>query len=161
MPTAPANLKNSKVLTPTHLPPKTTNAGITAGLTQRKDSAVESTDNDLGKIKKIIPLATGPCRKLGILMQALPLTPLSDYVIALADLIGGSNMTHATRLSNGRICIYLKDEDSLNKFMTNHGGLTIKENFVVANRMSQKVQRMVISYVPPEFPSSDLSEILS
>ncbi|KAG8228510.1 hypothetical protein J437_LFUL008966, partial [Ladona fulva] len=94
-------------------------------------------------------------------MQALPSTPLADYVIALAEKIGGENITHATRLSNGRICLYLKNEDVLNTFMMEHGGIVVNDKYVIANRMSQKVERLVISNIPPEFPASDLTEILS
>lgn len=112
--------------------------------------------------KKIIPSDSGPNKKKGIILSALPDTSIHTYVLKLGEKLGGGhNITHATRLAHQRICIYLKTEELVEQFIANYGGLSINNTWVEARRMVTRTEKLTLKKVPPEVSDSDLADILS
>ncbi|KAG8227988.1 hypothetical protein J437_LFUL007202 [Ladona fulva] len=111
--------------------------------------------------RKFIPSSNGPSKKFAILFPSKKNTQLKDYVYAVGALLGGGEgITHASRLANERICIYLKSEQVVENFMAKHGGISSQDEFILARRFQSKVQRLLISNVPPEVRNEDLIDLI-
>lgn len=93
-----------------------------------------------------------PERDQAIIFDSIDSTKKNDYIFGVGGLIGPKNIIFASRVSNGRICIYLSSKELLEKFMNEHGGITINENFIVARRLVSPAKRIILSNVSPSIP---------
>lgn len=88
-----------------------------------------------------------PKKNQAFTFPALPDTKLIDYLIGTAKLIGDKSIFSASRISNGRICLYLDSKEKLDDFIANHGGITIRDTFVPAKRLVAPTKKIIISNV--------------
>lgn len=111
--------------------------------------------------KKITPIPNASSKKTGIILSCIENTSILDYVYAVGEAIGGGmNITHASKISNDRVAIHFKSEELVNKFMDESGGITLKDQFIEARTMANRVERLIISNVPPEVPDAELIDII-
>ena len=70
-----------------------------------------------------------PKKEQAIVLAANDELKLTDYVLAVGELVQPKNVISASRMSNSRICIYLSDESLVDKIVSEN--TTIKINNVV------------------------------
>uniref|UniRef100_A0A6P7F5E5 Uncharacterized protein LOC114324948 n=1 Tax=Diabrotica virgifera virgifera TaxID=50390 RepID=A0A6P7F5E5_DIAVI len=69
--------------------------------------------------------ATFPSKLQAVIIPAVDTLKLEDYVTAIGSLVQPKNVLFSSRISNGRICIYLSSKEVVDTFLTDHGGKKI------------------------------------
>jgi len=58
-----------------------------------------------------------PSKKQALLLPYVEETKLIEYIVAIGQLIGPQKILSASKISNKRICVYLDNEITANKFV--------------------------------------------
>ncbi len=102
-----------------------------------------------------------PSRKFAIVFENTQKNVSQDEVLrAVADVIGGHHIHYCTRLTGGRTCLYLTNEQLVLK-LCEEGGVICEGEFLQCRRYLSEAQKFVISNCPPELEDSELSKLLS
>lgn len=101
-----------------------------------------------------------PSKNQAILFTTVEGVQLQEYVIALGNIVQPKNILFSSRISNNRICVYLSSEETLDKFMDEHGSIKINNQDVLARRLITPAVRLVMSNVCPTIPHSKLEQEL-
>lgn len=112
---------------------------------------------------KIAPLTNfvHPNDNQGIVFNTIQDYKLRDYLLAIKDLVGGPlSIIAASKVSKNRVIIFLKSEDLVNTFMTQHGGFSIHSNFIACRRLKSPTKRLVFSNVSPTIPNEILEQYI-
>lgn len=100
-----------------------------------------------------------PSRQNAIVLDSTQGVTQDQCLRAVADQIGGKNIHYVTRLSGGRICLYLTDSNCVDKAIDG-GGIVVQGQFIPARRYVSQAKKVVISNCPPELTDDDLKAIL-
>jgi len=95
-----------------------------------------------------------PGRDQGLLLPALSGISKNEFIVGIGKLVGPKNVIFASRISNGRICIYLSSKDILDKFMQEHKGIKLGDEFLAARRLITPSKKVILSNVSPSIPNS-------
>lgn len=101
-----------------------------------------------------------PPKELAIVMNSEPTLQIMDYIIKIADIIGPLNITHASKISKNRVCLYLKNKDVLNNLIIQHKNININENQIELRRLITPAKRLILSNVSPSIPHKVIAEEL-
>jgi hypothetical protein len=101
-----------------------------------------------------------PTKEHAFLIQSVESFTIHQYLRAVANLVGASNIWFGSRLSLGRVAVYLSTVKLVDEFMTKHAGIQIGDVFLPARRMVTKANRLVLSNVCPTIPHSTLEDML-
>jgi hypothetical protein len=101
-----------------------------------------------------------PTKEHAFLIQSVESFTIHQYLRAVANLVGASNIWFGSRLSLGRVAVYLSTVKLVDEFMTKHAGIQIGDIFLPARRMVTKANRLVLSNVCPTIPHSTLEDML-
>jgi hypothetical protein len=96
-----------------------------------------------------------PHKKHGVIFEAVDGFTIEEYLRKIADTIGGRNIKYASRLSGGRICVYLGTE-ALVKQICTPGGISINDTFIQCRPYIIASKRVVLSNVLPDIPDESL-----
>jgi hypothetical protein len=102
-----------------------------------------------------------PTKEHAFLIQSIDSITIHQYLRVVANLVGAENIWFGSRLSLGRVAIYLSTIKLVDEFMTNYAGITIDDKFLPARRMITKTNRLVLSNVCPTIPHSTIEDVLS
>lgn len=100
-----------------------------------------------------------PSRRSAIILENTQNVSQDQCLRAVADIIGGLNIHYCSRLSGGRICIYLTNESHVDK-MCQERGVIINSEFIPCRRYVSEAKKFVISNCPPELSDDGLSELM-
>lgn len=100
-----------------------------------------------------------PTKKFAIVIENTQAVSQDSVLRAVADIVSGANIHYVTRLSGGRICVYLSNEECVNK-MCQEGGVVIDVEYFPVRRYVTEATKFVISNCPPEFSDDDLKKLL-
>lgn len=100
-----------------------------------------------------------PKRTNAIILENTQQFKQVECLRATADLIGGHNIHYCTRLSGGRICMYLTNQTLVDNLCA-EGGLLIGSVYIPVRRYVTDATKFIISNCPPELPDDDLKKIL-
>lgn len=100
-----------------------------------------------------------PSRKNAVIVENTHETPQDHCLRAVANIIGGRNIHYCTRLSGGRICLYLTNQDIVNKLVT-EGGIVVNDVYLPIRKYVTEATKFVISNCPPEMTDQSLKKIL-
>jgi hypothetical protein len=70
-----------------------------------------------------------PHKKCGVIFEAVEGFSIEQYLRTIADDIGGSNIKYTSRLSGGRIYVYLAAESFVSQICSS-GGININNTFI-------------------------------
>lgn len=87
-----------------------------------------------------------------IIFPTVTESSLEDYLLALGPLVGPKNIKYCSRISNNRMCIYLSDKETVDKFLNEHGSIIVNNERLQARRLVTPAERLVISNVSPTIP---------
>lgn len=104
--------------------------------------------------------ATYPKKDQAILFTSIDGITIKDYIVGLGSLIGPQNLRYASRISNNRVCCYLSSKDCVDKFMTEHAGISVGDIFIAARRLITPASRIVLSNLPPIIPDEIIESAL-
>jgi Zinc knuckle len=101
-----------------------------------------------------------PNRKNAVICEGINGIPITDCLIAIADIVSGLKISHASRISNGRVCVYLQDQESVNA-VTEDGGFSVNGQFVSVRKYISGAQKVLLSNVLPDITNHQLVNALS
>lgn len=101
-----------------------------------------------------------PTKEQAIVLNTIDGLILSDYVVAIGDIVTPNNVIFASRLSNERICIYLSNKSYVDQIVSEYVTVTIKGKPVNVRRLINPAKRIILSNVCPSIPHSALEDIL-
>lgn len=127
--------------------PSPLNLNLPHGTTNNKTSSTTSDQNYT------------PSRKNAIIIENTNETPQDSCLRKVADIIGGKNIHYCTRLSGGRICLYLTNEECVTKAVE-EGGIIVNLVYLPIRRYVTEATKLVVSNCPPELDDEKLKEIL-
>ena len=108
-----------------------------SSITQAKSYATATMNNSL------------PSKEQAILIDAIDNIPMKDYIYAVAKVTGPEAIHFASRIANGRICIYLNRKTTAQDFVTNHRTIIINNVHTTVRSLINPSQRIILSNVSP------------
>lgn len=103
---------------------------------------------------------TYPKKDQAIVMNADDSLKLADYVHCIARIVGSKSITFASRISNGRICLYLASKEIVDTLLASYTTVEINNVEVGIRRLIAPAKRIVLSNVPPFIPDEDIENSL-
>lgn len=101
-----------------------------------------------------------PDREQAILFNTLENCTINDYLEGLSQHIEPRNIIFASRISNGRICIYLSSKNLVDKFIAETKKIKVNGNILEARRLITPSVRLILSGVCPSIPSNLIKDEL-
>lgn len=114
--------------------------------------------------KKIQPLTSfvHPTEEQGIIFNHIEGAKILDYLLALYKLVdGANNIIAASRVSGGRVIIFLADKELVNKFQKEHGGFQYQNTFIKTRKLKTPSVKLIISNVSPTVPNREIENLLT
>jgi len=111
------------------------------------------------KKNKVSPLSdfAYPNEEQGILFSCMLDYKLRDYLVAIKDLVHGpQNIIAASKVSQNRVILFLKNEEMVETFLTDHGGFAIESNFIKCRKLKSPTKRIIFSNVSLTIPNDVL-----
>ena len=90
--------------------------------------------------------ANRPNKQLAFICEPIQGVTLEDYLLSISQLIDASYVTHASRISGGRICIYLSHKDALETILRD-GCFMVKDTFIHVRKYIQDATKIILSNV--------------
>ncbi len=113
--------------------------------------------------KKIQPLSNfeHPTEEQGLIFNHLDGTKIREYLIAIYQLVGGAaNIVAASRVSGGRVIIFLGSKELVESFQQNHGGFKLHNTFIKTRKLKTPAVKLVLSNISPIVPNADVEKAL-
>jgi Zinc knuckle len=101
-----------------------------------------------------------PNNKLAIILDCQVGISAEECCEAIADIVMGSDMMFSSRLSGGRICVFLRTEEMVNK-LVQEGGLVVRGYYIPIRRYVTQSTKIVLSNVSPIISNEILSTELA
>ncbi|KAG5871875.1 hypothetical protein JTB14_026465 [Gonioctena quinquepunctata] len=109
--------------------------------------------NTLQTYSNIVSTQKIPTRDQAIVLSTIDGTKIHDYIIAVGALVQPKNIFYASKISNGRICIYLSSKKILDELLTATNRININGSQVEVRRLISPAQRLVISNICSTIPN--------
>lgn len=93
-----------------------------------------------------------PKRNQGVIMECADGLSLTDYTCAIGDIVEPKNVLYSSRISNNRVCLYLKNQELVNNITDKYTTLNIKDKIVPIRPLVAKLKKVIISNVAPPIP---------
>lgn len=116
------------------------------------------------KKTKITPINTFdyPSEEQGLIFDHVEGCKIREYLLALHTLIGGpQNILAASRVSGGRVIIFLASKEIVDAFQNKYGGFTVANGFVKTRKLKTPAVRIILSNVSPIIPNSVIENVLN
>ena len=105
-------------------------------------------------------LKPSPKKKQAILIPADDDFSLIDYVVGVGQIVGPENIISASKISNKRICMYLKDITTVDGLIKSSPQILVNNVPVQIRRLVAPSRRIILSNVHTCIPNSVLLEAL-
>ncbi|KAJ4447715.1 hypothetical protein ANN_09723 [Periplaneta americana] len=105
-------------------------------------------------------LQSTPSRDQAIIIESSDNITIKDYVLAVGKLTDPSNIRFISRISNGRICIYLASKKIVEELTTKYQRIMINNESLQLRPFLTKYKRVILSNVCPVIPHSLIEESL-
>ena len=109
---------------------------------------------------RITQVEVCPKKDQSIVLDAIEGITIREYAIAIGTIIGPENISHISRISYGRICLYLSSVEIVNKLVDIHKQVTINEHSIEIRPLISRHKRVIFSNVPALIPSTVLENKL-
>ena len=114
--------------------------------------------------KKIQPLTAfnHPTEEQGIIFPHSEGAKIRDYLLAIYQLVGGANnIVAASRVSGGRVIIFLANKELVENFQKEFGGFLFQNTFIKTRKLKTPSTKLIISNVSPTVPNTAIEELLT
>lgn len=95
-------------------------------------------------------------REEAIILNAVDDLEFFDYIEAIGEIVQPENIVDASKISNERICIYLKTKTLANQLIARHPTIKIKNQNVTIRKLINPEKKLIISGVQPIISKIDL-----
>lgn len=112
---------------------------------------------------KIVPLTTFPYPKedQGLIFDHIDGLKIREYLLGIYELVGGAlNIIAASRVSGGKVILFLSSREIVDKFQSEHGGFTVGDKFIHTRKLKAPAIRVILSNVSPMIPNSVLEKAI-
>lgn len=112
---------------------------------------------------KIQPLTNfeHPTEEQGLIFNHLEGTKIREYLVAIYQLVGGAaNIIAASRVSGGRVIIFLAKKELVDSFQQNYGGFQLCNTFIKTRKLKAPAVKLIISNVSPLIPNTAIEKAL-
>lgn len=99
-------------------------------------------------------------RDQGIIIQTVEGIELDQYVYTLGDILGPQNITNVSKISNGRLRIYLKSKELVDQTTNQYKTIKVLDNDVQIRPLQIKAKRIIIGNASPEIPHTLIEDAL-
>lgn len=93
-----------------------------------------------------------PTKEQAIVMDAIDGVSIKEYTLAVAKVISPANIRFASRISNGRICMYLANQQLVDKITDTNVNINIGTHQLRIRPLISKARRIILSNVCPIIP---------
>lgn len=97
-----------------------------------------------------------PKKDQAIIIHAMNEIPLKEYIFAIGDIIKPENITHASRISNQRICIFLKTKSLVDQIVTEHEKIQVQNHITTIRRYIIPPTKVSITNICPSIPDEEI-----
>lgn len=111
-----------------------------------------NTDNSKQSFASTVANSLIPKKDQAIIIDINDNLPHKDYIIAIGKLVQPSNILFASRISKGRICIFLSNKTLVDNLIVNHPIITIQEQHFKLRKLFNPNKRIILSNVYPNIP---------
>ena len=101
-----------------------------------------------------------PKRDQGLIMDVVEGLNLTDYTIAIGDLVQPKNVLFASRISKNRISLFLSSKELVENITDKYSSIIIQQKTVSIRPLINKLKRVIFSNVSPTIPNTVLEEVL-
>lgn len=123
-------------------------------MANRVDPNLQVTTNNLQSSNYV------PNNKLAIILDCQVGITAEECCEATADIVPGADMMYSSRLSGGRICVFLRTEENVIR-LVQEGGLLVRGNFIPIRRYVTQATKIVLSNVSPIISNDQISKELT
>lgn len=114
--------------------------------------------------QRVTPLTSfvHPTEEQGIIFNHVEGQKLRDYLLAIYKPAGGAqNIIAASRVSGGKIILFLASREIVDKFQNDHGGFKLGNTFIPTRRLKAPTIRIILSNVSPIIPNTVIENLIS
>ena len=101
-----------------------------------------------------------PSKDQAIILDSLEGVPVQDYLLAISTVVDKSDIRYISKISHGRVCIYLSSKEIADKLTDNNVKITIGNHKLEIRPLMSKSKRIILSNVCPIIPSTIIEEEL-
>lgn len=101
---------------------------------------------------QIIQKISFPTKEQAIIIDSVDGVTIHDYTVAIGRLIGPNNIRFASRISQGRVCLYLSSKEIADKLTDDHSKIIIGPHSLTIRPLITKAKRIILSNVCPIIP---------
>ncbi|KAJ3661006.1 hypothetical protein Zmor_005429 [Zophobas morio] len=88
-----------------------------------------------------------PAKDQAIVLSAIKDVKLTEYVVAIGDIVTSKNVIFASRMSNDRICIYLSHKSYVDQIVSEYSTIKVNGTEVNVRRLLNPAKRIIFSNV--------------
>ena len=101
-----------------------------------------------------------PTKDQAIVLDAIEGVQIQEYAEQLSKIIDSKNIRFASRISNGRVCIYLNSKETADKLTETSTKINIGSHTLEIRPLISKSKRIILSNVCPIIPHTVLLQEL-
>ncbi|KAK9886453.1 hypothetical protein WA026_016736 [Henosepilachna vigintioctopunctata] len=90
-------------------------------------------------------------KKQAIVINAIEDVPTSEYKLAVGKQIGPKNIKYASKVSNGRVCIYLSSVESVDNYMSSFESIKIANQVIPSRRLAPSLILVLFNVSPTSY----------
>ena len=125
------------------------------------DSASTTINSPTVSYAKMVQQVQYPTKEQAIILDSIEGLSVQDYTIAIGNLVQPSNIRYVSRISHGRVCIYLSSKELADKVTDNHTTVKVGTHTLEIRPLISKSKRIIISNVCPIIPAHVIEKELS
>ncbi len=113
--------------------------------------------------KKIQPIHNfnHPTEEQGLIFKHVEGATIREYLLIIYKMVGGArNIVAASRVSGGKVILFLASKDLVDKFQEDHGGFTFGSTYITTRKLQAPAVKIILSNVSPIIPNSVIEEQL-
>ena len=95
-----------------------------------------------------------PKKDQAIVIESLPQIPISEYLVEIGRIIGPSNIRFASKISNGRVCMFLASKQVADDLTDKHSSVNIRGHSLELRPLITNYKKLILSNVCPVIPHS-------
>lgn len=134
-------------------------SGIRGNHSQSQTNMPTSQENQRSSYAKVTQ-ETVLRREQAIIIDSVEGIPVREYALAIAQLIEPQNILYISKISQGRVCLYVSSQDIADKLVNTHKTVSINTHSLEIRPLLSQSKRIIISNVPPVIPNSSIENKL-
>lgn len=126
------------------------------GTTSRTYSQATNKTNYLSNPSEVFPK-----KDQAIIIPSKPEITTEQYIKAISEYVSPQNILYAQKISNHRMCIFLKSKNIVDTVMEKTDRITINEQFIPIRRLVTPAKKIIITGGSPIIPHVQIEKMLS